>query len=465
MNFESRSLNGARSLHLAVFLALALLLASCGGGSRDTDGEGGAPDCLDATAKADLLGIMESVYFWNDQPRQVQKYQEVDLDRFADDEQLLGELRWMPKDLDRGFTYITSPAAEDRQNAGRTLSYGFSLTRVGDTDEIRVLEAIEGGAVHATGVRRGWQLLSIEGRGIAEIDASDGISAALGFPYSSSGTTRVMEFLDREGTPYGPFAITVTEFEVDPVPLSRIFERTGRKIGYVMMRSFVPPAVSAFEAVIRDFNREGVRDLVVDFRYNLGGSLPVAEAIGGMLGGDALAGETLYRLTFNSANSSANQSGRFEARYDGSELSAGTFDEIVFLTSARTASASELVIHGLTPFADRIDAASVGSRSYGKPVGQIAADYCSDRRRLRVVAFEVQNAAGIGGYFDGLPVDCPAADELDTDLGDPSEASLVAALEFHATGQCPSSGATGAAAAAAPEHRSLSITHRFDGIL
>lgn len=459
MNSERQAHQAARWRPCAGALALNVLLAACAGSSNDSG------DCPEASAKVDLLGIMESVYFWNDEPQQVPKYRAVDLERFADDQELLDALRWMPEELDRGFTYITSPAAEDRQNAGRTLSYGFSLTRIGATDEIRVRQTIEGSPVHAAGVRRGWRLLSIGGRSIDAIDASEGISAALGFPYSDSEPARPMEFLDRAGTQRGPFSIRVTEFDVDPVPLSHIFERDGRKIGYVLMRSFVPPAVPAFEAAIRDFNREGVRHLIVDFRYNLGGSLPVAEAIGGMLGGDTLAGETLYRLTFNSANSGRNQSGRFDASYNGATLISGAFDEVVFLTSSQTASASELVIHALTPFSDRIGAASIGTQSFGKPVGQIAVDYCSDNRRLRVIAFEVQNAAGVGGYFQGLPVDCPADDELDTDLGDPREASLKAALEFHMTGQCPSATATAAAAAATSQHRSLGITHRFDGIL
>lgn len=441
---------------------LGLLAAACGGGSGEAND---TSDCPEASAKADVLGIMESVYFWNDEPLQIEKYRTVELARFTDDKELLDPLRWIPDNFDRGFTYITSPAAEARQNAGRTFSYGFLLTRIGASDEIRVRQTIEGGPVHAAGVRRGWRLLSIGGRSIATIDASDGISAALGYPYSDSGTTRTMEFLDRAGVHRGPFTLTVSEFDVDPVPLVRVFERGGQKIGYVLMRSFVPPAVAGFEAAIRDFDREGVRHLVVDFRYNLGGAVPVAEAIGGMLGGDALAGETLYRLAFNSANSGRNQTGAFDARYEGNTLSSGAFDSIVFLTSSLTASASELVIHAFAPFADRIGTTSIGSRTYGKPVGQIATDYCSNKRRLRIVAFEVQNAAGGGGYFAGLPVDCPAADELDTDLGDPSEASLEAALEFHATGQCPSATATAAAATSAPPHRSLGITHRFDGIL
>jgi len=57
----------------------------------------------------------------------------------------------------------------------------------------------------------------------------------------------------------------------------------------------------------------------------------------------------------------------------------------------------------------------VGARTYGKPVGQYGYNFCD--KVLYPVAFSTQNALGQGGYFDGIPADCAAADDLDHDLG------------------------------------------------
>ena len=73
----------------------------------------------------------------------------------------------------------------------------------------------------------------------------------------------------------------------------------------------------------------------------------------------------------------------------------------------------------------------------GKPVGQNALSYCGGRFLLRPVTFETVNALGAGQFYDGLPVDCPAIDELERDIGDPLEASLASALGLVENGSCP----------------------------
>ena len=47
------------------------------------------------------------------------------------------------------------------------------------------------------------------------------------------------------------------------------------------------------------------------------------------------------------------------------------------------------------------------------------------------------NSLGEGEYFDGLPVDCPAADDLNIAVGADTDPNMVAALSFLNTGACP----------------------------
>ena len=50
-------------------------------------------------------------------------------------------------------------------------------------------------------------------------------------------------------------------------------------------------------------------------------------------------------------------------------------------------------------------------RSFGpSPVGQYTFDFCD--KTLFPVAFATRNARGEGDYFDGLPANCPAADDI-----------------------------------------------------
>ena len=85
------------------------------------------------------------------------------------------------------------------------------------------------------------------------------------------------------------------------------------------------------------------------------------------------------------------------------------------------------MINGLRPF---VPVVVVGDRTYGKPVGQYVLPFCD--KVLAPVSFSMVNANGEGDYFDGLPADCPAADDIGHDLGDADEASLAEALQLRA---------------------------------
>ena len=73
--------------------------------------------------------------------------------------------------------------------------------------------------------------------------------------------------------------------------------------------------------------------------------------------------------------------------------------------------------------------------TFGKPVGQIGLEFCD--KILRPTAFKLANALGDGDYFEGLPVDCPAADDLSVAVGDDLDPNMVAALSYINTGACP----------------------------
>ena len=104
------------------------------------------------------------------------------------------------------------------------------------------------------------------------------------------------------------------------------------------------------------------------------------------------------------------------------------------MINAFTSDAAELIINSLKPY---IDAETVGSSTFGKPVGENGFDICKDV--LYPMTFKMTNAAGYGDYFSGLAPTCPAADDLNRPLGDQKESSLATALYYIANGTCGSS--------------------------
>jgi hypothetical protein len=131
---------------------------------------------------------------------------------------------------------------------------------------------------------------------------------------------------------------------------------------------------------------------------------------------------------FNADRAAANNSTEFFALL-GNSLS---LSRLVVIASSGTASASELVTNGMIP---HVDVAIVGENTFGKPVGQIGLEFCD--KILRPTSFKIANADGFGDYFDGLPVDCPAIDDLSVAVGDDLDPRMVAAMTYLDTGACP----------------------------
>jgi len=412
-------------------VALALLVASlgslgCTGDVCTVDGE-----------KQVVLEIMQDVYFFNDASDQAAKYASLSLDDFPHADALLDYLRYRPDEYDRGFTYITTPAAEEQfLEDGLFVGFGIGLT-MPEGDELFVREVLAGSPAVSAGLARGDEILEIDGRTIAEIEAAEGIGRALGPPLLGY----VVEFLIRPigGGADRTVSIAKDVVTIDAVPDWHVFDVDGEPVGYLLFHVFIPTAVPDLIDAFTDFQDAGVTKIVIDLRYNGGGFVSLAAALNDLLGGVGNLGAVQYRQRFNTNNAYRN----IEDVFLEDNLALDV-DTIVFITTEETASASELVINALGPYRD---VHIVGSTTSGKPVGQTARDYCGGAYRLRVVAFELLNVLYEGGYFGGIDPTCPAADDLTEELGDRSEESLATALAVADTGACPVATASAARAA------------------
>jgi carboxyl-terminal processing protease len=165
---------------------------------------------------------------------------------------------------------------------------------------------------------------------------------------------------------------------------------------------------------------------VLDLRYDGGGRISVATHLAGLIGGERTRGQTFTRLVHNDKNSRSDFSEVMSVPSQALGLS-----RLFVITTDNSASASELMINGLRPF---MTVTTIGSRTFGKPVGQSPVDFCD--KTLAAVTFFTRNSRGEGEYFDGLAADCPAPDDLTRDLGDALEGSLAEAFQALRNGRC-----------------------------
>jgi len=402
-------------------LLLIIILTACGSSGGDTA-------CTNTGQKQFVLDNMRAWYFWNDLlPAQ------VDISQFASPEDLLFFLsQFSPpgsdgKPIDR-FSFINSAAADAQFfGEGKFEGFGFSskFVDVNGTD-LRLTRVFLDSPANRAGLERGQRILELNGRTIAEINAAEGLGAVF--------ATTPLDFLMRPVVGVD-FTVTIAHdiVTINPIPLWRIIPNpdTGVPVGYLELATFISTADPVFDTVFAAFRTAGVIDVIIDLRYNGGGLVSTAELLGDYLGGEIADGQIFSHTKFNADRAGNNSTELFERLITDNGV---ILSKLIIIATQGTASASELVINSMDPYVVS-GVTIVGDTTFGKPVGQIGILFCE--KILRPTAFQTVNVLDFGDYFDGLPADCPAADDLSVAVGADTDPNMVAALAYLGSGSCP----------------------------
>lgn len=335
---------------------------------------------------------------------------------------------------DRYFTYIDSIAAEDAYySSGQTAGFGIRLRYDSGARRLFVAEAYETAPGHAGGLRRGAEILAIGPGASALTDVStlfarggeQAVAEALG--PGTPGLTRAMRVSDSGGTRV--ISLAKADYSLQPVSPAygaKILTDSGRQVGYINLRTFISTADPALRTAFDQLRSAGVREIIVDLRYNGGGLVRIAELMSDLLGGGRTSLDVQSYTEFRPSKSQYDETRHFERQPQSLAPV-----KIAFITTEASASASELVINNMLPWLKE-DVILVGADTYGKPVGQIAQDREACDDRLRIVAFAIRNADRQGAYFTGLASSigrtCRAEDDISHEMGSAEEDSTRVAL-------------------------------------
>jgi carboxyl-terminal processing protease len=359
-------------------------------------------------------------YFWN------RELPALNPATFPSPQAYLEAVRHKPLDL--SYSFIASRAEQDAFYASSQF-IGLGMTTPFDGVELRVSEVYPDSPAADAGLQRGDRLVAINGRSIAEIAEAGEITTAFG-PHEDGLEVQLEWVPIAPRPPRAPRTAKATLVKravtIPSVPLTKLFEVDGRKVGYLVLRNFVEPSIEALDEAFTALRDAGATELVLDLRYNGGGLGAVAQHLASLLGGQRTTGRVLAEYVHNDRRRALDHQMRFEAKPHALNLT-----RLVVITTRASASASELVVNGLRPY---MPVVVVGDRTYGKPVGQYQFPFCD--KVLNPVSFVVRNARGEFDYFTGIPATCPAGDDLDRKLGDADEASLKEAFVYLRTGAC-----------------------------
>lgn len=193
--------------------------------------------------------------------------------------------------------------------------------------------------------------------------------------------------------------------------------------------------------------------IVIDLRHNKGGYIETVEYLANLIAPTKLNGKTMYVESFNSTLSTGKAkilrhqpyldnngnyviiNGRQATMADVDFSEKGntyyfnkkgqleSIENIYFITSGSTASASELLISLFRPY---FDVKLVGQKTFGKPVGFFAIDI--DRYSIYLSSFLLKNAQGWFDYFNGIESNIVVDLPISPALGNPEEIGLKCVL-------------------------------------
>lgn len=353
------------------------------------------------------------------------------LNSFASPENLFENLL---RNDDRFSIIVSDYRVLESALQGITLSNGmrFGLVRIQDTNQVfgYVRYVVPESPASVQEVKRGMVFTQIDGVNLTDTNFNDLLSPE---QYTIGLAT-----LDNNQLVSTGESITLDKIELteNPVHVARTLNVNGQTIAYLMYNAFRSNFETELNQAFGDFLVNGATDLVLDLRYNGGGSIETAKDLASMVTGQ-FEGELFAREKYN--DNFENEGLFFDGQIsNGEDINSLNLDRVFILTSGSSASASELVINSLEPY---INVVQIGTNTVGKFQGSTTLYDSPDFRRqganpghfyaLQPLILEIENADGFTGFTDGLIPDFEQQEDFFNlgVLGEPSEPLLARALQ------------------------------------
>lgn len=346
------------------------------------------------------------------------------LDRYS----FLDRTGALSSSLQDGISEIGTNKVSTNGNYGMEVNYASDGTRT----YLYILYADKNSAAGKIGLTRGDEITAINGDTAIAYDGQSGTNTQKvtnAIYNSTSVTLRIKKGITGVSNTY---TIQSGSYVINPVLFDSTYTVNGQKVGYFVFYTFTSTyntkgvataTKTALDALFTKFKAAGVTNLIVDLRYNGGGSVSTAEYLDSAIAPTSAANKAMYyysyndKLTANLSSAGLEVSVNFPSSTGGLPLS-----NVFFIVAHNTASASELTLNNLKPY---MNVKLVGDTTYGKPVGFITftiskydsthtSKYLAD---LYAINFATENANHSGGYYTGIAPDQAAVDYINVPWG------------------------------------------------
>ncbi|RBQ02968.1 S41 family peptidase [Pedobacter miscanthi] len=438
--------------------------------------------------KDSIFLYAKQTYFWN---VGMPSYDTFNPRKYASNQQVVSAIRALSSNGGKDKYSFIDDGTVAGELGGVGGDYGFSANFEANTDTLRVKYVYPTSPAAQAGLARGNKITRVNGRAVSRASSAeiDFLNNAI-FGDNASVTLTIEK--NKTAT---DVTVTRGSYNINPILYTNTYSVNGKKVGYIVFNSFTTNILGGLDNAFVKFKSDGVTELIVDLRYNGGGSVATADGFTNLIAPVSQNGKVMYTTYYNKLMQDAgakileNQkfyytfpNGKTElvSMFDYSfkpTIAAGNqelftkrgslnLNRVYFIVTGSTASASELLINNLKPV---MDVKLIGSKTYGKPVGFFSLRI--DKSDLYIPQFQTKNSVDFGDYFDGMNVDKSVADDLTKDFGDVDEKLLSQALYYSLNGNFTSYtkenalSSTSAAGKALSDNANEKLNHEFKGMV
>ena len=315
------------------------------------------------------------------------------------------------------------------QGISETMGFDFMLSYIGSTNNLFgfVRYVYKGSPAEKAGMKRGDLFMQINDTQLTVSNYQTLLFTNLTYKLSFASITTVnsTNYIDLNGKSVTMTAVTMQE---NPILLDTVLNVNNLKVGYLVYNAFNADFDLQLNNVFGKFKTAGIDRLVLDLRYNGGGSVQTAVYLASMIYSTSKT-KTFFKRQYNSGLQD------YFVSTDGAASLAQSFTDVIttstpnaqinslnlsklyVITSSNTASASELLINGLEPY---IDVVNIGSNSAGKYVASATIkDWDANgvvnpnhKWAMQPIIVKMTNSLGISDFVNGLVPDVIVKEDI-----------------------------------------------------
>ncbi len=369
------------------------------------------------------------------------------LNQYSDPQELFTSLLYKYEEVDKWSFLVDDSKEIDDWISGTstTMGYDFMLARIGSSGNVFgfVRYVYKGSPAEKAGMKRGDLFLKVND---TQLTVSNYQTLLL------NTATYKLTFATVANNTISASSRTVTmtavKMQEDPINKDTIFTYNNQKIGYLVYNAFNSDYDIALNNVIKKFKDANIDQMVLDLRYNGGGSVQSAIYLASMIystDGTKVFDQSQYNSMLQAyltkeygAASLKDYFTNTIAKTDNNPatpINTLNLKKIYVIVSDNTASASELLINGLRPY---MTVKVIGINTVGKYVASMTIkDWDEDGNvstkhtyAMQPVVVKIANSLGVSDFVNGLTPDITAEEDILNLLpfGDPNETLLSAVL-------------------------------------